>query len=50
MSDGPLPIWRRWADTVEGRPLASGHFLPEEAADEVAASLEAFLLTAPPAC
>src|SRR3954451_157272 len=43
MSDGPLPVWRRWADTVEGRPLASGHFLPEEAADEVAASLEAFL-------
>jgi haloacetate dehalogenase len=49
MSDGPLPVWRRWADTVEGGPLASGHFLPEEAADEVASSLEAFLLGSPPA-
>ena len=49
MSDGPLPVWRRWADTVEGGPLASGHFLPEEAADELASSLEAFLLSSPPA-
>jgi haloacetate dehalogenase len=49
MSDGPLPVWRRWADTVEGGPLASGHFLPEEVADELAASLEAFLLGEPPA-
>jgi haloacetate dehalogenase len=43
MSDGPLPVWRRWADTVKGGPLRSGHFLPEEAADDVAASLRAFL-------
>jgi haloacetate dehalogenase len=43
MSDGPLPVWRRWADTVEGGPLRSGHFLPEEAADDVTASLRAFL-------
>ena len=43
MSDGPLPVWRRWAATVEGGPLRSGHFLPEEAADDVAASLRAFL-------
>jgi haloacetate dehalogenase len=47
MSDGPLPVWRTWADDVEGGPLPSGHFLPEEAADEVAASLQAFL-TGPP--
>jgi haloacetate dehalogenase len=43
MSDGPLPVWRRWADTVEGGPLRSGHFLPEEAAADVAASFRAFL-------
>jgi haloacetate dehalogenase len=43
MSDGPLPVWRRWAETVEGAPLPSGHFIPEEAPDELAASLERFL-------
>jgi haloacetate dehalogenase len=43
MSDGPLRVWRRWAAQVEGGPVPSGHFLPEEAADELAASLGAFL-------
>jgi haloacetate dehalogenase len=43
MSDGPLPIWRRWAESVEGSPLPSGHFIPEEAPKELAASLERFL-------
>jgi haloacetate dehalogenase len=43
MSDGPLPVWRRWADDVRGGPLASGHFLPEEAPAELTASLRAFL-------
>jgi haloacetate dehalogenase len=43
MSDGPLPVWRRWADSVEGAPLASGHFLPEEAAGDLIASLRRFL-------
>jgi haloacetate dehalogenase len=43
MSDGPLVVWRRWAEAVEGAPLASGHFLPEEAPDELAASLRSFL-------
>jgi haloacetate dehalogenase len=43
MSDGPLPVWRRWADDVEGGPLPSGHFIPEEAPDELAASLRRFL-------
>ena len=40
MSDGPLPVWRRWAETVEGGPLPSGHFIPEEASGELAASLQ----------
>jgi haloacetate dehalogenase len=43
MSDGPLPIWRRWADDVRGAPLPSGHFLPEEASDGLIASLRQFL-------
>ena len=43
MSDGPMLVWRRWADAVEGGPLASGHFVPEEAAGALAASLERFL-------
>jgi haloacetate dehalogenase len=43
MSDGPLVVWRRWAAEVSGGPLRSGHFIPEEAADELAASLARFL-------
>jgi haloacetate dehalogenase len=43
MSDGPLGVWRRWADTVEGGPLASGHFIAEEAPEELTASLRGFL-------
>jgi len=43
MSDGPLAVWRRWAEDVEGGALASGHFIPEEAPEELSASLQAFL-------
>ena len=43
MSDGPLVVWRRWAAAVEGAPLSSGHFLPEEATEELVASLQRFL-------
>ena len=43
MSDGPLVVWRRWAGDVRGGPLASGHFVPEEAADALVASLRDFL-------
>jgi haloacetate dehalogenase len=43
MSDGPLRVWRRWADAVEGGPLQSGHFIPEEAPDALADSLRSFL-------
>jgi haloacetate dehalogenase len=45
MSDGPLPVWRRWADTVQGGPLPTGHFLAEEAPHELLASLQPFLAT-----
>jgi haloacetate dehalogenase len=43
MSEGPLRVWCRWADNVEGGPLPSGHFLAEEAPDELLASLRPFL-------
>ena len=43
LSDGPLPVWRQWADAVEGGPLASGHFIPEEAPEQLASSLQGFL-------
>jgi haloacetate dehalogenase len=43
MSDGPLPVWRRWVHSVRGGPLPGGHFVPEEAADELVASLREFL-------
>jgi haloacetate dehalogenase len=42
-ADGPLPIWRHWADDVRGAPLPGGHFVPEEAPDELLASLQDFL-------
>jgi haloacetate dehalogenase len=42
MSDS-LAVWRRWADSVEGGPLPSGHFIPEEAPDQLLVSLRTFL-------
>jgi haloacetate dehalogenase len=38
-----LEIWRRWTHEVRGDALPGGHFVPEEAADELTASLQAFL-------
>jgi haloacetate dehalogenase len=42
MSDA-LDVWRGWAGSVEGGPLPSGHFIPEEAPVELTASLRRFL-------
>jgi len=39
---GPLGLWRRWADDVQGRAMAGGHFFPEEHPDDTAAALAAF--------
>ena len=39
-TNGPLEIWRRWANDVSGHALDSGHFLAEE---NPAATLEALM-------
>lgn len=39
----PLEIWRRWADSVSGHRIPSGHFLAEEKPDAVLAALIPFL-------
>jgi haloacetate dehalogenase len=39
---GPLGIWRQWATDVTGRPMAGGHFFPEQNATETSAELRAF--------
>jgi haloacetate dehalogenase len=41
--NGPLETWRRWCPHVEGGPIVSGHFLPEEAPDETLAAVLPFL-------
>jgi haloacetate dehalogenase len=41
--DSPLAVWRRWATDVRGGPLPGGHFIPEEASEELVASLRDFL-------
>jgi haloacetate dehalogenase len=38
-----LDVWRRWAVDVRGGPVPGGHFVAEEAPDELTASLAAFL-------
>jgi haloacetate dehalogenase len=43
MAEGPLGVWRQWADDVQGGPVPSGHFIPEEAPEEITASLREFL-------
>ncbi|MFL5283620.1 MAG: alpha/beta fold hydrolase [Rhodopila sp.] len=39
---GPLGLWRSWADDVRGQTIRGGHFFPEEAPDETAATLRSF--------
>ena len=35
-------VWRGWADSVEGRAIDSGHYIPEEAPEETLAEIRAF--------
>jgi len=37
-----LGVWRDHAETVSGRSIASGHFLPEEAPEETFEALHGF--------
>jgi haloacetate dehalogenase len=39
----PLTVWRQYATDVRGHALPTGHFLPEEAPDQVSAALRDFL-------
>jgi haloacetate dehalogenase len=38
----PLEVWREWAPDVQGGPVDCGHFLPEEAPEEVGRRLGDF--------
>jgi len=40
---GPLGIWRRWAEDVQGHAVSGGHFFPEEQPEATARALSAFL-------
>jgi len=40
----PLDTWRKWATKVEGAPVDSGHFLPEENPEVTAKLLRQFFL------
>jgi haloacetate dehalogenase len=42
----PLEEWRRAAADVRGHGLPGGHYVPEEAAEELAAELESFFVEA----
>jgi haloacetate dehalogenase len=42
-ADGPLDVWRRWADSVEGRAVTAGHFIPEEAPEGLLDAVHGFL-------
>jgi haloacetate dehalogenase len=37
-----LGIWREWADDARGGPIASGHFMAEEAPEQTTAELRTF--------
>jgi haloacetate dehalogenase len=45
----PLAVWRQWADNVRGNPVHAGHFLPEEAPEQISAALSKFFRTNAPA-
>jgi haloacetate dehalogenase len=40
---GPLGIWRRWAEDVQGQAVSGGHFFPEEQPEATANIISKFL-------
>jgi haloacetate dehalogenase len=41
-AEGPVTLWRDWADDVTGYPLKGGHFFPEAAPQQTADALRRF--------
>jgi haloacetate dehalogenase len=41
--DGPLGIWRKWANNVRGQAIKGGHFFPEENPTDTTGLLKRFL-------
>jgi haloacetate dehalogenase len=41
--DDPISIWKEYAHDVTGKALPAGHFVPEEAPDQVISALRGFL-------
>jgi haloacetate dehalogenase len=41
-AEGPVALWRDWADRVIGYPLKGGHFFPEAAPEQTADALRRF--------
>jgi haloacetate dehalogenase len=41
-AEGPVALWRDWADDVRGYALQGGHFFPEAAPEQTAAALRGF--------
>src|SRR5215216_5006248 len=39
---GPIALWRRWCDDVQGQTLNAGHFFPEEVPEQTAEVLNRF--------
>jgi haloacetate dehalogenase len=45
-SEGPVALWREWADNAQGHAVEGGHFFPEAAPEPTAAALRGFFASA----
>jgi haloacetate dehalogenase len=43
-AEGPVALWRDWADDIRGYPLTGGHFFPEAAPAQTAEALRRFFI------
>jgi haloacetate dehalogenase len=39
---GPIALWHKWCDNVQGHPFNAGHFFPEETPEQTADALTRF--------
>jgi haloacetate dehalogenase len=44
--EGPVELWRGWADEVDGHAMQGGHFFPEAAPEPTAGALGRFFASA----